>query len=130
MPDQQAFTFNRELLIAFAGVLYLRHSKEATRFVKEWDKMLADSLNRVDQIAFNTLVAKYTTPLRASLRNDRLATGPQRLITAGVLPVPLFMNGHTYFIQGLHKARSKACCCHGDFLTGYFRLDTSGGCGW
>lgn len=86
-----------------AGVLYVRHCKESTRFVKEWDSMLAESLDRVDQIAFNTLVAKYTTPLRAHLRNDRLATGPQRQLTVGVLPVPHFMNGHTYFIQGLHK---------------------------
>ena len=86
-----------------AGVLYVRHSPESTIFVKEWDSMLAGSPDRVDQIAFNTLIARHTTPLRKSIRNDRLATGPKRQLTVGVLPVPLFMNGHTYFVQELYK---------------------------
>ena len=81
----------------------MRHSAESTKFVQEWDAMLAGSPDRVDQIAFNTLVAKHTSPLRKSVKNSRLATGPKRQLAVGVLPVPLFLNGHTFFIQGLHK---------------------------
>ena len=76
---------------------------ESTKFVQEWDAMLAGSPDRIDQIAFNTLVAKHTSPLRKSVKNSRLATGPKRQLAVGVLPVPLFLNGHTFFIQGLHK---------------------------
>ena len=81
----------------------MRHSVESTKFVQEWDVMLSESPDRIDQIAFNTLVAKHTSPLRKSVKNNRLATGPKRQLAVGVLPVPLFLNGHTFFIQGLHK---------------------------
>lgn len=84
-------------------MLFVRHSPESTKFVKEWDTMLAEYSDRIDQIAFNTLVTKYTTPLRTALRNDRLATGPRRQLAVGVLPLSLFPNGHTYFIQKLHE---------------------------
>jgi hypothetical protein len=85
------------------GVMFMRHGPDSTSFVKEWDAMLAASTDRVDQIAFNTLVAHHITPLRKDVHNERLATGPQRHLAVGVLPVLGFMNGHTYFVQGLHK---------------------------
>ena len=60
-----------------AGVLYMRHSPATALFIRAWDDLLAGQIHRVDQLAFNTLIAKHTTPLRNPPRNPRLATGPQ-----------------------------------------------------
>lgn len=93
------------------GVLYMRHSKEVTKFVKEWDELLAEGVDRVDQIGFNTLATKYTTPMQTALQNDRLASGTHQL-SIGVLPVRGFMNGHTYFVQRMHEASTMSYASH------------------
>ena len=41
----------------------MRHSAAVTAFVKEWDAVLAGQVSRVDQIAFNTLVAQVRLDL-------------------------------------------------------------------
>ena len=50
---------------------------------------------------------QYTDPLSTPFDSPRLATGPNQHITVGVLPAAGFMNGHTYFVQGLHKVRRR-----------------------
>ena len=55
---------------------------------------------------------QYTDPLSTPVANPRLATGPTQRITVGVLPAAGFMNGHTYFVQGLHKVRRRCRPLH------------------
>lgn len=88
-----------------AGVLYARNCTRVSEFVTEWDSVLMGHVSRVAQIAFDTLVTMYTTPLQALAAGPRVATGPDSRIRVGVLPSHLFANGHTYFVQHLHKVR-------------------------
>jgi hypothetical protein len=91
---------------AGAGILYLRHSAATVQFVERWVASLTEP-SVFDHIAFNELVNEgwaRSSP-RLHPANNRLFLGMGGNLTLGALPVASFGNGHTFFIQQLHRVR-------------------------
>eukprot|EP00756_Hemistasia_phaeocysticola_P001511 Hpha_TRINITY_DN11063_c0_g2::TRINITY_DN11063_c0_g2_i1::g.92856::m.92856/K20784/XEG113; arabinosyltransferase len=92
------------------GVLLLRSRPSTQAFVRSWSlKVRTSSISWMrDQPAFNLLAR--TGPrgglLQVNKRRGRaLYLSGNETIRMGVLPVWLFTNGHTYFVQTHHRRR-------------------------
>jgi hypothetical protein len=90
--------------LAAAGILYLRHSTATVQFVERWLASLTEP-SIFDHMAFNDLVKQGWVKSNPRLHpaNSRLFLGLGGNLTVGVLPVASFGNGHTFFIQQLHR---------------------------
>lgn len=86
--------------------MVFRHSATVKQFLQAWDAMLAKQLNRVDYIAFNTLLAQRFEPLISSKVNPHAAYSLQDGLQIGVLSPALFCHGHSFFVQKMYKVVS------------------------
>lgn len=83
-----------------AGILLLR--PKALPLVRAWGAALAASPRQWDQRAFNALIRQGWRRIPGDPKH--LFAGVNGTLRVGVLPVPLFANGHVYFVQRLPQA--------------------------
>lgn len=86
-----------------AGILYFRSSPGAQKFLGSWDAALRRSANVTEQSAFNAVVRRGMRPLKTHPSNYRVFYGMDGDVKFGILPLPGFLNGHSYFVQRLHE---------------------------
>ncbi|KAK9844822.1 hypothetical protein WJX74_007256 [Apatococcus lobatus] len=82
------------------GILFFRAS--ALPFVQEWNVILAEDDHYWDQNAFNDLFRRGLD--FSEEHSQRLFKGYDGRLHLGALPVSLFCNGHTFFVQRLHDS--------------------------
>jgi len=96
-----------------AGILYFRSSPGAQKFLGSWDAALRRSANVTEQSAFNAVVRRGMRPLKTHPSNYRVFYGMDGDAKFGILPLPGFLNGHSYFVQRLHEV----CLLHQQSLS-------------
>ena len=80
-----------------SGVLFLRPTAETTAFVAEW---IAGSMAGVSVRDRDVFTALARTKYGPNVDNDtNLFWAFHGSLKLGVMPVSLFCNGHTYFLQ-------------------------------
>ncbi|KAK9860413.1 hypothetical protein WJX84_002857 [Apatococcus fuscideae] len=82
------------------GILFFRAT--ALPFVQEWNAVLADDDLYWDQNAFNDLFRRGLD--FSEEHRQRLFKGYDGRLWMGTLPVSIFCNGHTFFVQRLHES--------------------------
>lgn len=83
------------------GMMWFRSTKASQEITKEWvDNLEAD--DKVwDQAEFNTLIRRGGCG--DGNKGDGVGLAYDGKVKIGTLPVALFNNGHTYFVQRLHE---------------------------
>jgi len=83
------------------GMMWFRSTKASQEMTKEWvDNLEAD--DKVwDQAEFNTLIRRGGCG--DGNKGDGVGLAYDGKVKIGTLPVALFNNGHTYFVQRLHE---------------------------
>lgn len=99
-----------------SGILLFRATARGRRFVNAWHQNVANPSRRSrfwgktsDQQVFNAMVRKELQwPGVGGSREQWLMRNFHKdwdgNLTLGALPLPLFMNGHGYFVQSAHKS--------------------------
>lgn len=99
-----------------SGILLFRTTARGRAFVAAWHRNVASPAARSrfyrltsDQQVFNGMVRKERTwpgvgGQRDSWLMDTIHPDWQGNLTLGALPLPLFANGHGYFVQSAHRA--------------------------
>ena len=103
-----------------SGILLFRATPDGKRFVKAWHQNVAEPARgsrfarlTSDQQVFNNMVRKERQWPGVGGRRDSwlmhsIHPDWQGNLTLGALPLPLFANGHGYFVQSAHTALNVA----------------------
>ncbi|DBA91286.1 TPA: hypothetical protein ACH3X2_004051 [Trebouxia sp. C0005] len=123
------------------GLMLLRHRKNVTHLVEEWQHLLLQpGMPLWDQAEFNRLIKvgmfendiswwdhtdrweRQYRLLLPALSSSRLVRGFNDSVSVGVLPLSLFPSGHVYFTQKLHeKTQTRPCIVHATYAEGMLK---------
>ena len=83
------------------GMMWFRSTKASQEITKEWVENLEADDKVWDQAEFNTLIRRGGCG--DGNKGDGVGLAYDGKVKIGTLPVALFNNGHTYFVQRLHE---------------------------
>ena len=83
------------------GMMWFRSTKASQEITKEWVENLEADDKVWDQAEFNTLIRRGGCG--SGNKGDGVGLAYDGKVRIGTLPVALFNNGHTYFVQRLHE---------------------------